>query len=176
MLAGDIHPNPAHLAISEFDAQHGDDFLLVTQNVDDLHQRSGSQRILPMHGEILKARCVETGEVFEWREDLSERTPHPRDPSRLGLLRPHIVWFGEVPFGLDLIEQAARSADLFLSIGTSGMVYPAAGIIQLTPSHCRCVEINLDVTPLSNHFDESIRGKASSEVPAFLKTLRTTST
>ncbi len=171
LLAGDIQPNPAHDAIAQFEAQHDDEFLLVTQNVDDLHQRAGSRHIVPMHGELLKARCIETGEVFDWREDLSETTPHPRDPARLGLLRPHIVWFGEVPFGLDLIEQAAREADLFLSIGTSGLVYPAAGIVQMTPPNCRTVEINLDETSVSGLFDESIQGKASIEVPAFLESL-----
>ena len=175
LLAGDIQPNPAHHAIAQFESQHDDEFLLVTQNVDDLHQRAGSRRVLPMHGEILKARCVETGELFDWREDLSESTPHPRDPSRRGLLRPHVVWFGEVPFGLDQIEQAAREADLFLSIGTSGLVYPAAGIVHLTPPKCRTVEINLGDTPTSDLFDESIQGKASVEVPAFLESLRKTS-
>ncbi len=171
LIQGDIKPNPAHLAIAEFESRHNDDFLLVTQNIDDLHQRAGSRRILPMHGELLKARCIDTGETFEWREDLDETTPHPRDPSRLGRLRPHIVWFGEVPFGLDEIERAAGEADLFLAIGTSGVVYPAAGIIQLTRPSCRTVEINPQETPLSASFDESIRGPASKYVPEFLDSL-----
>lgn len=176
LLMGDIVPNEAHVALARFEAEHDDEFLLVTQNVDDLHQRAGSRRIVPMHGELLKARCVDTGEVFDWREDLSVATPHPQHPTRLGRLRPHIVWFGEIPFGLDLIDQAAREADLFLSIGTSGMVYPASGIIQLTPSRCRTIEVNLDATPVSSQFDETIRGNASLEVPALLDSLKRNST
>jgi NAD-dependent deacetylase len=171
LLAGDISPNAAHLALADWEQRLGDDFLLVTQNVDDLHQRAGTQRLIAMHGELLKARCVDTGEVFDWREDLDERTPHPRDPAKLGRLRPHIVWFGEVPFGLEQIEAAARVADLFVAIGTSGTVYPAAGIIEQTRPHCRTIEINVDRTPLSNRFDQSIQGKASVEVPALIQKL-----
>lgn len=171
LLAGDIQPNPAHHALAQLERQLGDAFLLITQNVDDLHQRAGSRRLITMHGEILKARCLDTGEVFDWRDDLTEQTPHPRDPAKLGRLRPHIVWFGEVPFGLDQIEAAARVADLFLVIGTSGLVYPAAGIIEQTRPGCRKVEINLDRTPLSDRFDLSIQGLASIEVPRFLQTL-----
>lgn len=167
----EIEPNAAHLALARFEAEHDDEYLLVTQNVDNLHQRAGSQNILPMHGELLKARCLDSDEVFEWRDDLTLETPHPRDPSRLGRLRPHIVWFGEMPIGMDLIEQAAGQADLFVAIGTSAVVYPAAGIVQATRRDCRTVEINLEQTPQSGAFDESIRGKASVEVPKFLATL-----
>ncbi len=124
-----------------------------------------------MHGELLKARCLDTGELFDWTEDLSLETPHPNDPSRLGRLRPHVVWFGELPMGLEQIDQAARQADLFVAIGTSAVVYPAAGIVQATRSSCRRVEINLDDTPQSSVFDATIRGKASIEVPKFLQTI-----
>lgn len=169
---GEIEPNAAHRALAEFEAAYSDDFLLVTQNVDDLHQRAGSERVLPMHGELLKARCLDSGKVFDWREDLTLDTPHPDDPSRRGRLRPHIVWFGEMPFGMEQIEAAANGADLFLAIGTSAVVYPAAGIVQSTRRGCRTVEINLEQTPQSDAFDESIRGKATVEVPKFLQTLR----
>ena len=167
----DIQPNAAHFALAEFEQRHDDEFLLVTQNIDDLHQRAGSQNVLPMHGELLKARCLDTGELFAWREDLSLETPHPNDPSRLGRLRRHVVWFGELPMGLEQIDQAARQADLFVAIGTSAVVYPAAGIVQATRRSCRRVEINLDDTPQSSVFDATIRGKASIEVPKFLQTL-----
>ena len=169
---GDIQPNAAHNALAEFEANHDDDFLLVTQNIDDLHQRAGSKNVLPMHGELLKARCCDTGDLFDWPGDLSLETPHPNDPNRLGRLRPHVVWFGEMPFGMDTIERAAEQADLFIAIGTSAVVYPAAGIVQLTRPGCRSVEINLDDTPATSTFNESIRGKASIEVPKFLNSLR----
>ena len=172
LLQDDIQPNAAHLALADFERHHNDRFLLVTQNIDDLHQRAGSENVLPMHGELLKARCVDTGELFPWREDLDLETPHPEDPQQLGRLRPHVVWFGEMPIGMERIEAAAIEADLFLAIGTSAVVYPAAGIVQWTRSDCRRIEINLDDTPQSSVFDETIRGKASIEVPKFLASIR----
>lgn len=166
-----IEPNAAHLALAEFEQRHDDDFLLVTQNIDNLHQRAGSKNVLAMHGELLKARCLDTGKLFDWNKDLSLETPHPDDPKRLGRLRPHVVWFGEMPIGLQEIDEAARQADLFVAIGTSAVVYPAAGIVQSTRSDCRRVEINLDPTPLSLAFGEAIQGKASIEVPKFFESL-----
>ncbi len=174
LLSESVQPNAAHIALAEFEAAHHDEFLLVTQNIDDLHYRAGSRNVLSMHGELLKAKCLDSGEVFPWQEDLTMETPHPRDPSQQGRLRPHVVWFGEMPFGLDLISTAAQSADLFVAIGTSAVVYPAAGIVDLTRADCRTVEINLDDTPQSTAFDESIRGKASVEVPKFLRQLTAT--
>ncbi len=171
LQAGDIKPNAAHRALAEFEMSHDDDFLLVTQNIDDLHQRAGSQNVLPMHGELLKARCLETGKLYPWRKDLTLETPHPDSSNRCGRLRPHVVWFGEMPIGMEQIECAANEADLFVAIGTSALVYPAAGIVQWTSHNCRRVEINLDDTPQSSSFDESIRGKASKCVPEFLESL-----
>ena len=168
LLRDDIQPNAAHLALADYERHHDDDFLLVTQNIDDLHQRAGSKNVLPMHGELLKARCLDTGDLFPWHDDLSGKTPHPTRTDRVGRLRPHVVWFGEMPIGMDRIEEAAREADLFIAIGTSAVVYPAAGIVQWTRSDCRRIEINLDDTPQSSTFDETIRGKASVEVPRFL--------
>ena len=171
LLGESIQPNPAHVALADFEKNHDDEFLLVTQNIDDLHQRAGSQNVLPMHGELLKVRCMDTGELFDWREDLSLETPHPGAGS-VGRLRPHVVWFGEMPIGMDQIAEAAQSADLFVAIGTSSQVYPAAGIVQSTKPDCRRVEINLDNTPQSSVFHEAIRGKASTEVPKFFQSLR----
>lgn len=171
LLDPDVQPNAAHVALAEFEKVHPGELLLITQNVDDLHQRAGSKNVLPMHGEILKVRCLETGEVFDWREDLTTVTPHPKIPGKLGGLRPHIVWFGEMPFGMERIENDVRSADLFIAIGTSAVVYPAAALVQATKPTCRRVEINLDNTPQSRTFDESIRGKASEKVPEFLRTI-----
>jgi len=172
----DVSPNAAHLALAEFEQQHDDDFLLVTQNIDDLHQRAGSRNVLPMHGELLQARCLDTGETFPWKEDLSLHTPHPSDPSRIGRLRPHVVWFGEIPLGLEQISRAAQQADVFIAIGTSAVVYPAAGIVQSTRLDCRRIEINLDNTPQSRAFDDSIRGKASIEVPRLLSAFKSSQT
>lgn len=171
LLSPEIQPNAAHRALAEFESKHADNFLLVTQNIDDLHRRAGSQKVLPMHGELLKARCVDTGELFDWRTDLETDTPHPKHPLRLGRLRPHVVWFGEMPLGMDLIAQAAREADLFVAIGTSAVVYPAAGIVQLTRPNCHRVEINLADTPSSDQFAEVLRGRATELVPEFLSTL-----
>lgn len=167
-----IKPNAAHLAIADFERRCDKEFLLVTQNIDNLHQRAGNKKVLPMHGELLKARCIETGAVFDWVEDLSEDTPHPLDPTRLGRLRPHVVWFGEMPIGLDEIQSAAAIADVFIAIGTSALVYPAAGIVNWTRSSCRKIEINLDTTPASPCFDQTLRGPASELVPEVLNALR----
>ncbi|TWU21876.1 NAD-dependent deacylase [Novipirellula artificiosorum] len=166
-----IQPNAAHLALAKLEREHDDDFLLVTQNIDNLHQRAGSQNLIAMHGELLKVRCLDTDERFDWTGDLDVSTPHPKRSAAFGRLRPHVVWFGEMPLGLEQIEAAASQADLFLSIGTSAVVYPAAAIVQWTRPNCRRVEINLEATPSSGAFDQSIRGKATVEVPAFLATL-----
>lgn len=157
----EMKPNAAHEALADFEARCSGEFLLVTQNIDNLHQRAGSKRVLPMHGELLKARCVDTGELFDWTGDLATDTPHPRDDSKLGRLRPHVVWFGEMPIGMERIEAAAAQADVFIAIGTSGLVYPAAGIVNWTQSQCRRIEINLDNTPASPNFDETHRGPAT---------------
>ena len=167
-----IQPNPAHVALAELEERYRDDFLLVTQNIDNLHRRAGSQRIIAMHGELLKARCIDSGALFDWTDDLDRSTMHPEDPASVGRLRPHVVWFGEMPIGLDEIHQAAGEADLFIAIGTSAVVYPAAAIVEWTQPSCRRVEINLDATSRSPAFDESIRGKASIEVPKFLASLQ----
>lgn len=144
----------------------------MTQNVDDLHKRAGSKNVLAMHGELLKARDIDTGECFDWRDDLTLETEHPKIPGQACRLRPHIVWFGEMPFGMEQIEAAAANADVFIAIGTSGRVYPAAGIVELTPASCRRVEINLDDTPASPRFHESHRGAATELVPQILESLK----
>ncbi len=178
LLSPDVQPNAAHVALADWEREHtahgAGTFLLVTQNIDDLHVRAGSQNVLPMHGELLKVQCIESGKVFDWQDDLGVDTRHPEDPAdetRRGLLRPHVVWFGEVPLGLDVIAKAAAEADLFLAIGTSGLVYPAAGIVQSTKSTCRKIEINLGDTPASPAFDEHRRGQASVEVPKLIREL-----
>lgn len=172
LLDDSIAPNPAHIALAAFENRHPGEFLLVTQNIDNLHQRAGSRNVLPMHGELLKARCSLTGDVIDWHDDLGIDTAHPSEPDLIGTLRPHIVWFGEMPMGLDDIAAFAEDCDLFIAIGTSAVVYPAAGIVQCTPASCRRVEINLDDTPQSDKFELTIRGKASIEVPKFLESIQ----
>lgn len=176
LLHPDVQPNPAHFALAEFERQWiRGAFCLITQNVDDLHQRAGSQNVVAMHGELLKVRCIDTGKQFEWHEDLSTDTPHPLDPQRRGRLRPHIVWFGEMPLHMDRIEQSLFNCDLFVAIGTSGQVMPAAAFVTMVPPTCRKVEINLDATRVASAFDEVIQGKASDEVPRFLQGILTPS-
>lgn len=171
LLSPEIQPNAAHEALAKFEASWPGGFFLVTQNIDDLHYRAGSRNVLSMHGELLKARCTRTGEVFDWRDDLGLDTAHPKNPDWLGCLRPHVVWFGEMPLGIEDIEAAASRADIFIAIGTSALVYPAAAIVEWTRPDCRTIEINLDDTPKSQNFDEAIRGKASEEVPRLLEAL-----
>lgn len=176
LLDPKIQPNAAHIALAEFerdyaDGEHGD-FLIVTQNIDDLHERAGSRNVLHMHGELLKSECIESRQCYECRDDIDTSTPHPDDPddeTRRGFLRPHVVWFGEMPIGLEQIAEAAAAADVFIAIGTSGLVYPAAGIVASTRPRCRRIEVNLGDTPASPAFDEVIRGKSGVEVPLLLK-------
>jgi NAD-dependent deacetylase len=112
-----VQPNACHFAPAQWEAAlPSGQCLLITQNVDDLHERAGSRNLIHLHGELLKARCLDTGELFPWRDDLSIDTPHPRDPDRRGRLRPHIVWFGELPLALPRIEAALQACDLFVDI------------------------------------------------------------
>lgn len=163
-----IQPNAAHLALRDFE-QHWrrGEFTLVTQNVDDLHQRVGTQNLIAMHGELLKVRCQDSGKIFDWREDLSTQTPHPLAPERQGRLRPHIVWFGETPLHMERIERKLFACDLFVAIGTSGLVYPAAAFVSLVPPDCHKVEINVEPSRVARNFDRVIHGRASEEVPKF---------
>ncbi|MNH59907.1 NAD-dependent protein deacylase [compost metagenome] len=168
-----VHPNAAHRALADLAARWQGDFLLVTQNVDDLHDRAQLQtppasgfELIHMHGELLKARCTASGVVCDWTGDLEARhasSHHPR-----GVLRPHIVWFGEMPLAMERIEAALDACDLFVSIGTSGAVYPAAGFVQQARmAGARTVEVNLEPTQGRRLFDEGVYGPATEAVPAF---------
>ncbi len=169
LLSPDVKPNAAHVALANWEASlPPSDFLLITQNVDNLHVRAGSKNVVPMHGELLKARCVDTGEVFPWLDDITLETPHPKRPDQLGRLRPHIVWFGEMPLEMEKIGEALIDCDCFVSIGTSGKVYPAAGFVQMTPTECWRVEINLNSSDNSQAFDDSFVGHATEQVPRFV--------
>lgn len=161
-------PNKAHLALAEFEKNHPKKFTLVTQNVDDLHEKAGSKNIIHMHGELAKARCLETDDVFPWTNDLDATSIQPQTKS-VGKLRPHICWFGEVPYDMHLIGDALREAEIFVAIGTSGMVYPAAGFVQMVPRNCIKVLINKDAALNNPLFDKVYLGSASAEVPNFFR-------
>ena len=167
----DCEPNLAHTALANFEAQFSGEFNIVTQNVDDLHERGGSRQVIHMHGELFKARCIERGEVMEWKDDLSINTPHPRVKENIGTLRPHICWFGEMPYRMEEISQVISRTDLFVAIGTSGHVYPAAALVQWTSPHCRKVILNREASENEHSFDQAIYGRASEIVPRFFSRL-----
>ena len=165
-------PNAAHLALARLEgalAQRGAALTLVTQNIDDLHERAGSHPVIHMHGELLKARCAACEAVRPWLDDLT--VAHAcTDCGGLGALRPHVVWFGEMPLAMDLIGTALRKADLFVAIGTSGAVYPAAGFVAEARAYgIRTCEINLEAADNADLFDEQRLGAASETVPAWVE-------
>ena len=167
-------PNAAHRALARLEQAlfgRGGHLTLVTQNIDDLHERAGSRRLIHMHGELLKARCQRCGAVRLWPGDLSAADVCA-DCGRAGGLRPHVVWFGETPMRMDDIDRALRNADLFVAIGTSGAVYPAAGFVAEARAYgLRTCELNLEATDNADLFDERRYGPASQTVPAWVDEL-----
>jgi NAD-dependent deacetylase len=164
--AGIVHPNAAHLALAKLEQNFPGDVLVVTQNVDDLHERAGTLNVVHMHGELNKVRCSVTEKVFEWTADIAGDSSC-ECCNREGTLRPHIVWFGEMPFEMERIYAAIMQCDLFIAIGTSGHVYPAAGFVQLAAEvGAATVELNLEPSLVNSAFQESIHGAATKVVPA----------
>ena len=167
----DVDPNPAHRALAELEARlnrAGGALTLVTQNVDDLHERGGSERVIHMHGELRKARCGSCGAVTAYKSDLSRETVCGRCGA-LGVMRPHVVWFGEMPFHMREISQAIAEADLFVSIGTSGSVYPAAGFVaEARAAGLPAIEINLDPSENAALFTDGRYGPAGELVPLWV--------
>jgi NAD-dependent deacetylase len=196
---GTVEPNAAHEALARLDAEWPGELLLVTQNVDDLHERAGSKRLIHMHGELAKGWCLACDERFPWTGPMSPSTVRPEPVEGLplssaaggrgststssgrtdvnvcpecgsvGQVRPDIVWFGEMPYEMDRIDEALRRCDLFVSIGTSGAVYPAAGFVQ-TARYCgaKTLEMNLEPSLGSFMFDESRTGRAGELVPKWV--------
>jgi NAD-dependent deacetylase len=161
-------PNPAHRALGRLDGAWDGELLLVTQNIDDLHERGGAKRVLHMHGEGLSAWCTACDARHHWTGTLLDNPPCPACGQ--AALRPDIVWFGEMPYQMDRIFAAIARADLFVSIGTSGAVYPAAGFVQQAKSAgARTLELNLERSQGSHWFDESRLGAASALVPAWVE-------
>ncbi|SEM72369.1 NAD-dependent deacetylase [Sphingomonas gellani] len=165
-----VNPNAAHLALARLDAAWPGDLLLVTQNVDDLHERAGSRRLVHMHGALLSALCAACGHRRDWSGDLPPATPCPACDAPM--LRPDIVFFGEMPYDMDRIGDAIARADLFVSIGTSGAVYPAAGFVRLAAqAGARTMELNLEPSAGSHNFDDRRFGPASRLVPEWVDAL-----
>ncbi|MCA1934448.1 MAG: NAD-dependent deacylase [Asticcacaulis sp.] len=172
----DVAPNAAHQALARLSAAYDGDVLLVTQNVDDLHDRAHRGvtpkrgfGLIHMHGEVLRARCIETGRTCDWTGDIHIDTPSPF--GTLGL-RPDIVWFGEMPFQMERIYDALSGCGLFISIGTSGNVYPAAGFVQeATRAGAHTVELNLEPSQGHSLFKERLYGPATEVVPAYVEGL-----
>jgi NAD-dependent deacetylase len=175
LLGPEIGPNPAHRALAELERRWPGSVAIVTQNIDDLHERAGSENLIHMHGELLKARCTACAVVSLWRDDLAGAHRCPAC-SGADLLRPHVVWFGEMPLELDAIYQALATCDLFIAIGTSGQVHPAAGFVEEVRRHGRAhtVELNLEPSAVDSLFAERRRGPASEVVPRYVDDLLAT--
>lgn len=171
LLEPQIRPNPAHLALAELERDWPGECLLVTQNIDDLHDRAGNRNLIHMHGELLRIFCIKCGDKTECRADIGVQN-QCAGCGASGTLRPDIVWFGEMPCRMDEIYDALSCCDLFVSIGTSGNVYPAAGFVaHATMSGAYTVELNLEPSLTAGTFHEQIGGRAAQSVPEFIKTL-----
>jgi len=169
---GDVQPNPAHLALARLEREWPGGVLVVTQNIDDLHERAGTTHLIHMHGELNKVRCMDCGNPFAWEDDLDLSHACP-DCGRQGYLRPHVVWFGEVPLEMETIGHALADCALFVSIGTSGNVYPAAGFVRMVrrQGSAHTIELNLEPSQGATAFAETRYGRASDLVPAFVDEL-----
>ena len=172
---GEVTPNAAHAALARLDAAWPGELLIVTQNVDDLHERAGATRLVHIHGELLSAWCLACDARMRFAGDMAGGPPCPAC-GEAGGLRPDIVWFGEMPYEMDRIERALAKADLFVSIGTAGSVYPAAGFVQSARYHgAATLEMNMEPSLGSVYFDESRIGLAGTLVPEWVDALLATS-
>ncbi|MEF2553096.1 NAD-dependent deacylase [Aurantimonas sp. A2-1-M11] len=166
-LAG-LHPNPAHLALARLEREFRGRFTLVTQNIDDLHERAGSRQVVHMHGELTRALCAHCGTRAAAPAALSTELAC-RQCGQVQGMRPDVVWFGEMPYHMDLIYDRLAAADLFVSIGTSGAVYPAAGFVEDARANgSRTLELNLEPSAGTRLFSEARHGPASRLVPDFV--------
>ena len=169
LLTNNVEPNAAHTALAILEREWDGAFLLVTQNLDDLHDRAGSRRLIHMHGEMLKSRCESCGAVLPCRDDLGVDTACPRC-AEAGGMRPHVVWFGEMPFEMDRIYAALGACRIFISIGTSGSVYPAANVVAAARAvGAQTVELNLEPSEGASLFAECHYGPATRVVPTYVE-------
>lgn len=160
-----VQPNAAHEALAKLQKEHAGRVTIITQNVDDLHERAGSAEVIHMHGRLRWARCTHCEADYPWDINMSEMSVCPHC-GESGGMRPDIVWFGEMPYYMDIIEQTLEQADLFVAIGTSGQVYPAAGFVRLAKrANAITIEINNASTNVSNDFDRHYIGPATEQVP-----------
>ena len=167
-----VSPNAAHIALAELESgliAHGGQLTLITQNVDDLHARAGSKNILHMHGELGKAACAHCGDISDCTGDLST-DDFCSVCKQKGGMRPYVVWFGEMPRFMDEAMTAIASADLFVSIGTSGSVYPAAGFAgEARAAGVQTTELNLEPSENAHVFSDSRYGPATTVVPVWAR-------
>jgi NAD-dependent deacetylase len=171
LAGGTVHPNPAHVALARLEAEWPGEVLVVTQNIDDLHERAGSRNVIHMHGELLRMRCQSCHTVHTMSQDISVGSVCP-ECAATGTLRPHIVWFGEMPLQLDRVFEALGGCQLFAAIGTSGNVYPAAGfVMEARAAGAWTVEINLERSAVATAFDEVRIGRAGEQVPRWVDEL-----
>jgi NAD-dependent deacetylase len=170
--AHQVEPNAAHTALARLEAAWPGDVLVVTQNVDSLHERAGTTKLIHMHGTHAKARCNHCGHIVPWQGDMSTADVCAAC-GRAGGVRPHVVWFGEAPLEMDRIQEALAACDLFISIGTSGNVYPAAGFVGFVSriGNAHTVEINLEPSTGAGLFAETRYGAATRMVPAYVDAL-----
>lgn len=169
-LHATVKPNAAHIALARLEAGHPN-VTIVTQNVDALHEAAGSKNLIHMHGELLKALCARCGSRHPWTDDLSLETECP-SCHRPGGMRPDVVWFGEMPYHMERIGDLLSKADLFISIGTSGNVYPAAGFVaEASRGGAHTVELNLEPSAGARLFDQAIHGPATEIVPEYVEHL-----
>ncbi|MEI4231969.1 NAD-dependent deacylase [Roseovarius sp. D22-M7] len=165
--ADEVQPNAAHQALARLQAEHSGEVVIVTQNVDALHEAAGARDVIHMHGELARALCAACGERWPVTGDISPAEACPACAARA--CRPDVVWFGEIPYRMDEILNHLQGAEIFAAIGTSGEVYPAAGFAQEAAGHgAHCVEINLEASAVSRDFDEARQGRASEMVPAWV--------
>ena len=163
-----VAPNPAHLAIARLQREFDGELTLITQNVDDLHERGGSHSVIHMHGELLSALCLHCHKASRWEDDLGPDSVC-RKCRHDGQLRPDIVWFGEMPYHPEECYSALAAADLFIAIGTSGKVYPAAGFVSIAArGGARTIEFNLEPSDVAQAFSEHITGAAGIEFPKWV--------
>ena len=166
-----IAPNAAHAALARLEAGWPGGVTVVTQNIDDLHERAGSKNLLHIHGELLKSRCFACRDIREVPEDLTTKSVCPACGND-GTLRPHVVWFNELPLFMDEAIAAVQACAIFVSIGTSGSVYPAAGLVEYArQAGARTVELNLEPSAVASAFAEKRYGPATELVPAFVAEL-----
>lgn len=165
----EVQPNAAHFALARLEREYPGEVLVVTQNVDSLHERAGSQKLIHMHGQHDQVLCDACGARSAWTDDLTRKTPCPAC-GRIDVLRPDVVWFGETPYHMERIQAALAISDLFVSIGTSGNVYPAAGFVRLARGNgAQTLELNLEPSEGISFFHEARHGKATEIVPDWVE-------